>query len=305
VEAAERSADKLKQMEESDHELRARLLAAEQAEIRVAELTDLLKKAQAELKRLPNDSAKDAGIPPPVSAGQTPTKPKAASDGEAVTAPVEVALEPTPAIAVAAAPVEPTSAASAGEKLGPVPDESSPEHLTATPAPLVIPTETHVFTAESSPPPTSDKVLPEVTAITSVSQSKKSAAKRTNRKKGRRDGQIDLFEGQNVIGQMSAEDPKLPATEIGPASATAPAHRSPAQQSVNPAHLRKAMNEILPLLADKDPGAKDCLKANRTIFHSAFSPEAYEEFEQSVKRGDFDPALEHLKKAARKHGISL
>jgi HPt (histidine-containing phosphotransfer) domain-containing protein len=73
----------------------------------------------------------------------------------------------------------------------------------------------------------------------------------------------------------------------------------------NPAHLRKAMNEIFPLLADQDPGAKDCLKANRTIFHSAFTSEAYEEFEQFVKRGDFGPALEHLKKAARKHGISL
>jgi hypothetical protein len=74
---------------------------------------------------------------------------------------------------------------------------------------------------------------------------------------------------------------------------------------VNPAQLRKAVNEILPLLADQDPGAKDCLKANRAAFRSAFASEAYEEFEQFVKRGDFGTALEQLKKAAKKHGISL
>jgi hypothetical protein len=74
---------------------------------------------------------------------------------------------------------------------------------------------------------------------------------------------------------------------------------------VNPAQLRKAVNEILPLLADQDPGAKDCLKANRAAFRSAFASEAYEEFEQFVKGGDFGTALEQLKKAAKKHGISL
>ena len=85
----------------------------------------------------------------------------------------------------------------------------------------------------------------------------------------------------------------------------APARRPPALPQVNPAQLRKAMNEIFPLLADRDPGAKDCLKANRATFRYAFSSEAYEEFEQFVNRGDFVTALEHLKKAAKKHGISL
>jgi hypothetical protein len=74
---------------------------------------------------------------------------------------------------------------------------------------------------------------------------------------------------------------------------------------VNPPLLRKAVNQILPLFTGKDPGARDCLKANRTIFRSAFTPEAFVEFEQSVKGGDFDAALEQLKKAARKHGISV
>ena len=63
------------------------------------------------------------------------------------------------------------------------------------------------------------------------------------------------------------------------------------------------MNLILPLFTGRDPGARDCLKDNRTTFRSAFAPEVYMEFEDTVKRGDFDAALEHLKKAAKKLGI--
>lgn len=84
-----------------------------------------------------------------------------------------------------------------------------------------------------------------------------------------------------------------------------PTHALPAPPPVNPAELRKAVNLIWPLFAGQDPGARDCLKANRTTFRSAFSPEAYVEFEQLVKGGDFTTALEHLKKAARRHGISV
>ena len=74
---------------------------------------------------------------------------------------------------------------------------------------------------------------------------------------------------------------------------------------MNPALLRKAVNQILPLFEGKDPGARDCLKDNRTTFRSAFTAEGYIEFEQSVKRSDFDAALDQLKKAARRHGISV
>ena len=74
---------------------------------------------------------------------------------------------------------------------------------------------------------------------------------------------------------------------------------------MNPAQLRKAVNLIMPLFTGQDPGARDCLKDNRSTFRSAFSPEAYVEFEQSVKKGDFDAALEQLKKAAKRHGISV
>jgi hypothetical protein len=85
----------------------------------------------------------------------------------------------------------------------------------------------------------------------------------------------------------------------------APARRLPPAPPVNPAELRKAVNVILPLLIDQDPGAKDCLKDNRSTFRSAFTPEAYVEFEQLLKTGDFAAALDQLKKAARKHDIPV
>ncbi|HYG35863.1 MAG TPA: hypothetical protein VEC99_13815, partial [Clostridia bacterium] len=85
----------------------------------------------------------------------------------------------------------------------------------------------------------------------------------------------------------------------------APVRRLPAPPPVNPPQLRKAISQILPLLVDSDPGAKDCLKDNRSTFRSAFTPEGYAEFEQCVKSGDFHQALEHLKKAAKKHNISV
>jgi hypothetical protein len=84
-----------------------------------------------------------------------------------------------------------------------------------------------------------------------------------------------------------------------------PARPLPARPPLDLAQLRKAVNLILPLFTGRDPGARDCLKDNRTTFRSAFAPEAYMEFEQSVKSGDFDAALEHIKKAARRHGITL
>jgi hypothetical protein len=114
---------------------------------------------------------------------------------------------------------------------------------------------------------------------------------------------------------IAPAEPTPPAAEVTvetieePKPATKPKeeHRPralPAPPPVNPALLRKAVNQILPLFTGKDPGARDCLKANRATFRSAFPPEGYVEFEQSVKGGDFDAALEHLKKAARRHGIS-
>ena len=85
----------------------------------------------------------------------------------------------------------------------------------------------------------------------------------------------------------------------------APARRLPAPPPVDLPQLRKAVNLIVPLLTDRDPGAKDCLEDNRSTFRSTFTPEGYVEFEQLVKSSDFEVALEQMKKAVRKQGISL
>jgi hypothetical protein len=74
---------------------------------------------------------------------------------------------------------------------------------------------------------------------------------------------------------------------------------------VDVARLRRAANELLPLLAERDPGAKDCLKANRTVLRSALPSETFEQLEQLVKTDAFELALEHLGKAVRKHGIHV
>ena len=143
----------------------------------------------------------------------------------------------------------------------------------------------------------------------------------------------DTAANELTIGTIEAQQEEAPApsiapvaekteqTEQGPTSAAdeSPAEPKPAPKPkeeprarplpapppVNPAQLRKAVNQILPLFTGQDPGARDCLKDNRATFRSAFSPEGYAEFEQSVKKGDFDAALEHLKKAAKRHGISV
>ena len=101
---------------------------------------------------------------------------------------------------------------------------------------------------------------------------------------------------------VAVEAPEQALAEATPKEMK-PARALPTRPPLDLAQLRKAVNLILPLFTGRDPGARDCLKDNRTTFRSAFAPEAYVEFEGSVKSGDFDAALEHLRKAAKKHGI--
>ena len=77
------------------------------------------------------------------------------------------------------------------------------------------------------------------------------------------------------------------------------------QALVDIAELRKAANEIVPLFAGEDPGAKDCFRANRAAFRSAFTPESYQEFELSVRSGEYSAALEQLRKVTKRHGLSV
>jgi hypothetical protein len=69
--------------------------------------------------------------------------------------------------------------------------------------------------------------------------------------------------------------------------------------------FRKTVNQIVPLLVDNDPGAKDCLKENRTTFRSGFAPENYPAFEAAINKGEFNAALVLLKHAAKRHGLSI
>jgi sensor domain CHASE-containing protein len=85
--------------------------------------------------------------------------------------------------------------------------------------------------------------------------------------------------------------------------ATTPRRAAPARP-VDSAQLRRATNEIFPLLTDRDPGAKDCFRANRAVFRSGLGV-GYEEFEHLIKEDKFEEALELLIKSARRHGIHL
>lgn len=157
------------------------------------------------------------------------------------------------------------------------------------------------------------------------------AARPARRKKARPDHQLSLFgEGRPAAEPAPAGESHSPSVEPPPAPAAAtpaeagesapaeipeaaparkeekraPVRPLPPSPPVNLSQLRKAVSEILPLLTGHDPGAKDCLKDNRTPFRSAFSPEGFIEFEQTVKGGDYAEAVQQLRKAARKHGIS-
>jgi len=285
---------RLDQLEDRNRKLKARLAEAEGVEARLAETTVLLEAARAELARL--------------STAQ-PVTPGVDEAMEAITPAIEA-----PGLAVGAA---------SGAAAPPAPAAESPPKLEAPPREALA----QVLVADAAPP-TSAPSAPEPPAngATAAVASAEDAAKPKPAKPGRprkerRDGQLDFFataagqparqtgEGANEPGQAS--DEPAPADDGGaspPEATPAEAKVSRAPRSappVNPGQLRKAINQIMPLFAGQDPGAEDCLKDNRGAFRSAFTPEAYPEFEQAVKGGEFTAAIEHLKKAARRHGISV
>jgi sensor domain CHASE-containing protein len=199
----------------------------------------------------------------------------------------------------------------------------------STPAPEAMPTPATSPDPEPPAPPVSAEPSPAAVVLPSEPPTERKPARAPRRKKARRDNQMDLFASPPTAEPVPAtppasplaeepavEAPSLPTVEPPPPSAASeaddpkakeskPARPLPARPPLDLAQLRKAVNLILPLFTGRDPGARDCLKDNRTTFRSAFAPEAYLEFEQSVKSADFDAALEHLKKAARRHGIPV
>lgn len=108
-------------------------------------------------------------------------------------------------------------------------------------------------------------------------------------------------EVQQTLRNLEAEPASAPVPQPKPPP---PTRSLPPPPPLDPAALREAVALMLPLLTDHDPGARDCLKANRTTFRSAFAPEAFVAFEHSVKHRNYEAALEALKKAARRHGVA-
>jgi sensor domain CHASE-containing protein len=215
----------------------------------------------------------------------------------ATDSPAEPVPAPVVELPAEAQPEEPAPAASA-----PVPKAGSSS--VEPPAPEAAPESSEVIASDAPAAGVSPAEPAEAAA------EPKPASKPPRRRK-RRDDQMDLFGGGAANAQpasKSGPESTEPAPEAKPAAPRekpAPAKSLPAAPPVDAAELRKAVNVILPLLVDQDPGAKDCLRDNRNTFRSAFAPEAYVEFEHLVKRGDFGPALEDLKKAARRHGLPV
>jgi two-component system sensor histidine kinase/response regulator len=96
-----------------------------------------------------------------------------------------------------------------------------------------------------------------------------------------------------------------PALKPGAEKPAAAIASAPAPPPLNPSAFRKAANQMLPLLSDLDPGAADCLEAERDTLRGVFTVEAFAEFEKFVQAYEFAEALELLKKAAKKHGVTL
>jgi len=186
----------------------------------------------------------------------------------------------------------------AGEE---VVEEERPRVEVAAMAPIDVeePAEPSAVVEEASPEAPAEAKAP------AGEDANGKAVKEPRRRKKKRDDQMDLFAGAQPV--VKASETETASDAVGAQDAVVAEKpivaKLPAPPPMNPAELRKAVNLIVPLLTDRDPGAKDCLKDNRTTFRSAFSAEGYVEFEGLVKGGEFGAALEHLEKAARKHGI--
>jgi hypothetical protein len=283
-----------------DTALRSARKAAEQAEDRVAELTARL-----------NELHPAAGERPGEKAGKEVAPPAAAETSEPASEPpaAEPPPGPTPQPPEPASPGGDVSAASATEIVAVVepPPGDKPARgprrkkarrddqieLFSTAEPdteMSATTERGTVVIEPWPPPVAD-VPDQLPAVETDGASVEQAA-----------GPEAASEALQPETAEAADDSESP--EPSPKAGSRRREEKPPPPA-DPAELRKAVNLILPLLVDADPGAKECLRDNRTTFRSAFSVEAYGEFEQFVKHADFAAALEHLKRAAKRHGISV
>jgi sensor domain CHASE-containing protein len=284
-------------------------MAMQQAEQTIASL-------QSRLRAAPRAKKESQAAPPPPPQPDPPPAADVPAPPVAATPAVEQTIEPDPA---SLSQVEETH-----QELSAPPEVNNAAPSSSTPAPeaVLMPAITpHPESPAPAPPPEA----PATAAPTPSEPATEMKPTRVpRRKKTRRDNQMEFFAPPPApepalvtppTGPL-AEAPSLSTSEPPPPSAAPeaddpkpkegkPARPLPARPPLDLPQLRKAVNLILPLFTGRDPGARDCLKDNRTAFRSAFAPEAYMEFEQSVKSSDFDAALEHLKKAARRHGIPV
>ncbi len=308
----------------------------EQAQVSRQQAEQTIKSLESRLRAAARAEKEKEQAPPTAPQVEQPSTAEAPVPPEVDAPTVAQAVEPSPASASEGqnAPQEPSAP--------PVVADITPSGVVSIPEPELAPVPAP---EPESPPPAAPTETPSVAAVpppAPVAENKPARVPR--RKKVRRNSQMDFFASQpaaesvpatppvdTVAEEPAVEAPVLPTAEHTPPapgsaagesekpasqeparpSAEAkpkdskPARPLPARPPLDPGQLRKAVNLILPLFTGRDPGAKDCLKDNRTTFRSAFAPEAYVEFEDAVKSGDFDAALEHLKKAAKRNGIPV
>jgi hypothetical protein len=296
-------------------ELEHARVALQQAEQTIASLQSRLRAAARARKE------SDAAPPTPPPQQEPPTVPDVPAPVDPPAPAAEQSTEPNPP---SLSQVEETH-----QEQGAPPDANEAAPSGSAPIIEAVPIPAPSQEPESPEPPAPAEAPIVATGLPSEPPTEKKPTRAPRRKKTRRDNQMDLFAPapaepvpvQPLAGAL-AEDPVVEGpfasvVEVLPPSAPTateepekpkeakPARPLPPRPPLDLAQLRKAVNLILPLFTGRDPGARDCLKDNRTAFRAAFAPEAYVEFEQSVKSSDFDAALEHLKKAARKHGIAV
>ena len=280
------SVSRLERSEASNKELQERLVAAAQLEARIVELTALLEEAQARAREVQTDSDTNAAAlvvkPAPVIQNETATADAAPVEAPPADPPSPVE-NPAPAEVPAPAPA-PAETASPAKRM---------KRRKARPDLQIDLFESQVEPAKDptpAPPPEPVASMPEPAP---EAASEPAADDRESNADQEAPDQNEALELPVIEGLAAAEDESNP-----PAAARPPG-------PVNIPRLRKAVNEILPLLVDQDPGSKDCFKANRAVFRSAFSTEAFPEFERLVRESDLSAALEQLRKAVKRHGISV
>jgi CheY-like chemotaxis protein len=98
---------------------------------------------------------------------------------------------------------------------------------------------------------------------------------------------------EDLVGGLRAA---LPPEEIAPVAA-APA------MPLDPAQLRRSVEEMMSHLNNLDPTAAECLEANRDGFRALLPGDSYTRFEQSVNGFAFAEALAQLQPVAKEKGI--